>query len=423
MLDFSQRLRLFSRDVWLYLITPALIGFTIFGGIYTVLLNLYLLRLGYTPSFVGLVNAAGFATLAVTALPTGAVGRKIGVRRAMILGMLLIMAGCGLLPMAEFIPVGLRQGWLLVMYAVIQLGMTLHIVNSQPFLMDATTPVERSHVFSVQVALWPLAGFVGSMIGGLLPGLLAPLLGIGLEDAAPYRYTLLLAAVMVLPGVWALMQIPEPKPTHRTILAGGVSANTPLLLITLLAAISYLRGGGEGVGRTFFNIYLDEQLGIPTAQIGSLFAFAQLLAVPSALLAPTLVHRWGKERIILWGTFGVALSLLPMAFIADWRAIAVGMLGILVLTSVSRGPLMIYMQEVVDPQWRPLVAGATTMTFGLSWFTTALSGGYIIAAFGYRELFLFGALLNVAGGFLLWGFLAAHQRRQLSGSVVGAGDR
>ncbi len=148
--------------------------------------------------------------------------------------------------------------------------------------------------------------------------------------------------------------------------------------------------------------------------IGSVLAFAQLLAVPSALLAPALVHRWGKERIILWGTFGVTVSLLPMAFIADWRAIAVGMLGILILTSVSRGPLTILMQEVVEPQWRPLVSGATTMTFGLSWFTTALSGGYIIAAFGYRELFLFGALLNVAGGFLLWGFLTAHQRRQSS---------
>lgn len=425
MLDFTQRLRLFNRTIWLYLVTPALIGFTVFGGIYTVLLNLYLLRLGYGPSFVGLVNAAGFGTLAVAALPVGALGGKIGVRRAMILGMTLIMAGCGLLPLAEFVPAALRPGWLVVMYAVIQLGMTLHIVNSQPFLMDATTPVEREHVFSVQVALWPLAGFVGSMIGGLLPGFLAPLMGVTLTDPAPYRYTLLLAAMLLLPGVWALTQIPEPKTNPR---ADSPRANTgvataPLGLILLLAAISYLRGGGEGVGRTFFNVYLDEGLGVATAQIGSLLAFAQLLAVPSALLAPALVRRWGKEPLMLWGTFGVAVSLLPMAFIADWRATAVGLLGILVLTSISRGPLMIYIQEVVEPQWRPLVAGATTMTFGLSWFTTALSGGYIIAALGYRELFLVGALLNVAGGFLLWSFLAMQQRRrERQAAGVGVGD-
>ena len=43
----------------------------------------------------------------------------------------------------------------------------------------------------------------------------------------------------------------------------------------MLALISFLRSGGEGIGRTFFNVYLDDGLGIATAQIGSLFAFAQ----------------------------------------------------------------------------------------------------------------------------------------------------
>ena len=51
---YWRALRLFSRDVHFYLITAALIGFTVFGGIYAVLLNLYLLRLGYGPPFVGL---------------------------------------------------------------------------------------------------------------------------------------------------------------------------------------------------------------------------------------------------------------------------------------------------------------------------------------------------------------------------------
>jgi len=419
--EFGQRLRLFRREVWLYLVTPALIGFTVFGGIYTVLLNLYLLRLGYDASFVGLVNAAGFGTLAVTALPVGAVGRAIGVRRAMILGMVLMMSGCALLPLAEFVSIFLRPGWLLATYALIQLGMTLHIVNSQPFLMDATTPTEREHVFSVQVALWPLAGFVGSMVGGLLPGFLASLLSTTLADPAPYRYTLLLAAVLILPGVWALTQISEPKTSPIGHRPGSVATGAPMGLIILVATISYLRGGGEGVGRTFFNVYLDDGLGVSTAQIGSLLAFAQLLAVPSALMAPALVRRWGKERLMLWGTFGVAVSLLPMAFITDWRATAVGLLGILLLTSVSRGPFMIYIQEVVEPQWRSLISGATTMTFGLSWFTTALSGGYIIATLGYRQLFLVGALLNVAGGLLLWSFLALRQR-QMRRAAVSMGD-
>ncbi len=422
MTTFLAQLGHFRREVWLYLVTPALIGFTIFGGIYTVLLNLYLLRLGYGPEFVGLVNAAGFGTLAVLALPSGTLGRYIGVRQAMILGMVLIMAGCGLLPLGEFVPDGLRPAWLVMMYSVVQFGMTLHVVNSQPFLMDVTSPVERDHVFSVQVALWPLAGFLGSLVGGLLPGVLAPILGTALDDPAPYRYTLLLAAVLLAPGILALVAIRDDASPRVPRNTGVATVAAPITLICLLSLISFLRSGGEGIGRTFFNVYLDNGLGIATAQIGSLFAFAQLLAVPAALIAPVLSPRWGKERLMLWGTVGLALSLLPMAFIADWRAAGLGLLGILLLTSISRGPFMIYIQEAVAPQWRPLIAGATTMTFGVSWFSTAFSGGYIIAHYGYRSLFLLGMGLSMAGAVLLWGYLLAARRRRVRRVAVMSGD-
>ena len=44
---YVTKARLFSRDVRLFLVTSVLFGFTACGGIYTVLLNLYLLLLGY----------------------------------------------------------------------------------------------------------------------------------------------------------------------------------------------------------------------------------------------------------------------------------------------------------------------------------------------------------------------------------------
>jgi MFS family permease len=85
--SYVHTLRLFSRDIRLYLISFALFAFTIFGGIYTVLLNLYLLRLGYGPEFIGLVNAVGLLALALFFLPAGAITRRWGLRRAMIAGL------------------------------------------------------------------------------------------------------------------------------------------------------------------------------------------------------------------------------------------------------------------------------------------------------------------------------------------------
>ncbi len=163
--------RLFSRDARLFLLTSFLIGFTVFGGISTVLFNLYLLRLGYGPEFIGLVNAVGSLGLVLFALPAGAVGTRWGSRRTLVAGLALAALGNTLLPLAEFIPVGVRPGWLLVTNLIASLGMTFYIVNIIPFLMGVTGAEERNHVFSVQAALWPLAGFAGSLVAGVLPRL------------------------------------------------------------------------------------------------------------------------------------------------------------------------------------------------------------------------------------------------------------
>jgi hypothetical protein len=53
---YLQRFHLFHRDVRLFLVSAALVGLA-WDGMRTVLLNLHLLRLGYGPEFVGLVNA------------------------------------------------------------------------------------------------------------------------------------------------------------------------------------------------------------------------------------------------------------------------------------------------------------------------------------------------------------------------------
>jgi MFS family permease len=75
--SYLQQVRRFNRDVRLYLLSRTMVGFGYFC-LYSVLFNLYLLRLGYGPGFVGLVNAVGFLTNALFSLPAGALGRRWG---------------------------------------------------------------------------------------------------------------------------------------------------------------------------------------------------------------------------------------------------------------------------------------------------------------------------------------------------------
>jgi MFS family permease len=85
-------------------------------------------------------------------------------------------------------------------YALGWLGIALCTVNADPFLAGSTSAEERTHVFSLQAALWPLAGVAGSLLGGLLPGVFATGLAPSPDHPAPYRYPLLIAGLGADPG-------------------------------------------------------------------------------------------------------------------------------------------------------------------------------------------------------------------------------
>jgi predicted MFS family arabinose efflux permease len=61
---------------------------------------------------------------------------------------------------------------------------------------------------------------------------------------------------------------------------------------------------------------------------------------------------------------------------------------------------IVFQMEQVPMRWRATMAAAGTMAVGLSMSAVAFGGGYVIAALGYRELFLLGAATTTAGALL-----------------------
>ncbi|MFN2167299.1 MAG: MFS transporter, partial [Anaerolineae bacterium] len=334
---YVRMLRLFSRDLRLFLVTAVLVGLA-WDGVRAVLFNLYLLRLGYGPESVGVVNSAGALVFGLVCPLAGAMGTRWGSRQVLIVGMGVLAAGFGLLPVVEYLPEAWRMAWLLATSMLTYLGFALYLVNGLPFLMAVTGAEERNYAFSVHMALAPLAAFAGSLLGGWLPGILARGLGLSLAEAAPYRYPLLLAAVLLVPGVLVMLPTrsgdgpPVPRLTGQEL--EGRASSIPWGLLVIIGLIMALRFGGRGTVTTFFNVYMDEGLGVPTALIGTLSAAGQLLSVPAALAAPLLVVRWGNPRIVSWGMMGMALLLLPLALVPQWAAAGLGFVSSTALFSV-----------------------------------------------------------------------------------------
>ena len=399
---YLQTLRGFSRDVRLYLINEALSGFCFFG-IYSVLFNLYLLRLGYGPEYIGLVNGVGALGFALSCLPAGVLGTRWSSRRMIITGVSLLAVGYGLTPLAEFVPTGWRPACPFATNALTMIGLALTIVNGPPFLMSATGAGERNHAFSVQSAVGLLAGFGGSLVAGLLPGLLATSLRVSLEDAAPYRYPLLLAALLLIAALLALLATQEVRVERPPEHVGGDAGPVPVGPITLMTLVTALRFAGRGAVFTFSNLYMDAGLHVSTSLIGSLSAAALLLSVPAALATPLLVARWRNERVIFLGSMGFALSMLPLAMIAHWGAAGIGLVGAQATFWMTTAPIRIYSQQLVPPRWRGTMSGAIMMGGGLSASAMSLGGGYVIATLGYRTLFSIGSVLSAVGALLFWG--------------------
>lgn len=421
MANYLNALRLFSRDVRLYLITAGLVGFASVGGIYATLLNLYLLRLGHGPKFIGLVNAVGLLGIALFALPSGMLGTRWGVRRMMIIGPSLMAVGYVLLPLAEFIPAGLQPAWLLGAYGLSGLGQALYFVNGYPYLMQVTGLVERNHAFSVHTAALPMAGFVGSLVAGFLPRFFATNLDISLDQPAPYRYPLLAASFFMFLAVLTMMATRAEAPAPRTPRRPAIKNRGVIVgLIAPLTLIGILRLAGEGAMRTFFNVYLDDSLQAPTVQIGFLLAIAQLVAAPAALVSPVLMNRWGKGRVVVVGALGIALSVLSLALIPHWIIAGLGLVGVIALTSASRPAYVVFALEIVPQEWQATVSGVMSMAVGVSWSTMALGGGYVVAAFGYQSLFLLSAAITTTGALFFWSYFRVP--RGEFARKIGAGE-
>jgi MFS family permease len=399
MSNYWQTFRRFNRDIRLYLLYWSMISFAYFGVV-GVLMNLYLLRLGYGPEFIGLVLGSGQLAWAVFSLPAGFIGSRIGAKQSMTVGMLVIAAATALMLAAEALPPDLRAAGLVVAWMVSWTGASLSAVNGAPYLMSITDAHTRGYAFSAQQTVMAAAGFAGSLAAGVLPGFFAGLMGLTLDHPAPYRAALLLAPLAYLTGAilfsraksGAAVLQQETSPTAR---------RAPIFLFLFLGLIIALQSFSEGTVRAFYNVYLDTTLNLPTNQIGGIMGTAQLLLVFISLIIPAVLSRWGTRGSISGATLGLSVFILMLAWVPTRYGAAISYLGLsamLMMIVTARG---IYSQEAVVPRWRTTISAVSTGSLALGWASAAWLGGFLVNAVGFQGLFLLGSLFALLSVSLL----------------------
>ena len=390
-------------------------------GVYTVLLNLYMLRLGYGTEFIGLVNAVGLLTFACVSLPAGILGSRLSTTLLMKAGAAISVFGALLLPQAELLPPGLREGWLVILYALMLAGFSLFFVNGAPYLLNVVDTAYKHRAFALKTAGWSLAGFAGSLLGGILPGGIAALLATTLADPAPYRLTLSLASGVMALSALCLLRV-RPLPRAAEPAAAEIPAAAPrkrleltssiMLVIGIMTFIRLFQVAGTATVMVYFNVYMDQHLAVSTAMIGAIAAVGRLTGVPTALLTPALIDRWGIVKVILWSSLLTGLCLLPIALVEHWLAAAIGFIGTLALTSVRYASFVVYILDLAPRAQQSIMAGSGEMAAGLSFAIMALGGGLLLSLFAFRDLFLLGTLFSLVGTLTFALYLLASKRKR-----------
>ncbi len=395
MKTYLNTLKQFDTNLRYFFTATAVHGFAFFG-IYSLLLNLYLLRLGYGPEFIGIANGVGPIVLALASLPAGLISKRIGSRRGLIIGYFFIAVGFSLLPLAEFLPEAFQESWIAGSYAFAWLFAALVIVNYGPYIMSATTEKERNHAFAIQSSLFPVSGFLGNLIGGLLPTFFANMAGVTLESALPYRNALILGGVLYLLSTFAMWCTTEIKAEPVQAEKGRQgesepqSAPPPIRLIGMVALVSLLIVVGDWTIQLYLNVYLDTVLEASTALIGSLSAAARIFGL-MALIAPLAMARFGVKRTLFGALIALPIGSLPLILIPHWAAVGITFIAVIACSSLVNPTYGVFSQSSVITEWRTTIASAISMTTGIAIAITAFGGSAVILAFGYQTLFLIGA--------------------------------
>jgi MFS family permease len=416
MSGYTKTIRGLSWNVHLYNISWFFIGFAILG-VANVLANLYLLRLGFSPAQIGRIFGISQLVWAASALPASLLGMRFGMRNVLTAGTAIVGVFYLLFLFVAYLPGNIQITMTTISVGMVYLGAALSLVCGLPYVSSVTSPEERSTALAMNGVMSTGAGVLGNLLAGFLPGWMANLSGVGLEQALPYRLSLItVPLLMIVAAVIQSRMEPDALPEEDTNI--GASKAIPLRVFLFFGIIVFLQSASEGGIRTFYNIYLDADLGVPTAAIGTIFGISSLVSVFGAIAMPVLVSKLGAGGAFGFVSVSAAIALVVLGAFPTLAAAAAGFISLGFIYSLAGAVRNVLSQEIVQPYWRSATAGILILGFGLGFAVTALVGGMVISQVRFGGLMLYSAGVAILSAVLMLSYLGLARRKRKPDLVI-----
>jgi predicted MFS family arabinose efflux permease len=250
---------------------------------------------------------------------------------------------------------------------------------------------------------------IGSVLAGVIPSIIAPVLDVPAQSPEAYRWTLFTAFAVRLAGVVPLLlialQSSPSKQTDAKETLPEVKAlrylNPKVLLATPMRVYGFaipfaLMILADAFVFTFINLILREQFGATDATIGLVLGINLLIGSLAVLAAPALSMRINDRAIIIWSTLFQAGCYAVLGLSAG---LLMGMLSIFALTIASQVSRVLYRAYTINSMRREDYFIASTMLALAANIGPALAppiSGFVQEALGDAPIYVAAVVLTVA---------------------------
>ncbi|KQX48536.1 MULTISPECIES: MFS transporter [unclassified Paenibacillus] len=403
-----------SPGVKRFIATESLFGIGV--GIFSLILNLHLLDLGFSKGDIGRITSLGALTIGLASLPAGFIVKSVGRKTMLVTGMLMAFLSLALFGF------GTSLGAVTAAQLIWSLGITA-IVNSeiQLIFQYCHSKKEETSAYSLLFAVFTLFTGLGTWLGGYLPDWLP-------GHTTLYQFAFFIAGgCLALSGILRGLLLPS---THARVknaavtTASGIQTAKPsdrpkrrhaMYFLLMLSLLIFISGFTYGLLSPFLNVILKFRFQMEDGGISGLLALAGFFFFIGSIVMPYVVERWGSRStfvfLFLYNMFVVALMALAMpAFIFAVLLLIRGT-GFTMLNNLLDSECM----SAVAEEDRNLFAVMRTVSRSIGNTIASYWAGYILAGNHYSLPFLLTAVAILAGyAFYAW-FVQGMLDKRLQG--------
>lgn len=405
-----QQIKFFPRNAHLFLIATIING--IIFSTWQLFFNFFILAQGFEKDFLGLINSVPWIAGLVLGLPLGMLSDRIGRKPAMLIGLVMSIIGMGL-------QLFVHSKVLLILVAFIGgTGNSLYFISQAPFMMKVSQTDNRALMFSLNFGLNTLAGALGNIFAGQMPGWFGKLLSIPADSAQAFQLVLL---VSVMLGIFALIPIfllKEPKKIDNILIK---SNQWHLLKQTIQKSFTWklvlpemLLGFGAAITIPYMNLYFSETFQVNSNLLGVVFSLSALFVGIGSIIGPRLVQFFNsKIRVVVLTQASSIIFLLILGFSPYLWLAVIGFLFRGVLMNMAVPLYNAFCMENVAEHEQGVVNSLISNAWTAGWAIGPFLSGLIQIRYGFQPLFLITASIYCLSILSTWFFFSKYEKNLL----------